>query len=73
MNWSQLRDSLMPLLLPLAILAASWTVQGIILTSPKKKKEIGKALIRGSKWFWGATIIVLILIEVFSQLAIYLK
>jgi hypothetical protein len=73
MNWAQLRDSLMPLLLPLAILAASWMVQGIVLTRPKEQKEIGKTLLRGSKWFWGATIVVLILIEVSSQLAIYIK
>lgn len=73
MNWAQLSNSLMPLLLVLVVLAASWTVQGIILVSPKKKKEIGKALIRGSKWLWGATIFVLIVVEVSSQLAICLK
>ena len=73
MNWAQLRDSLMPLLLPLAILAASWMVQGIILTRPKEQKEIGKTLLWGSKWFWGAFVFVLILTEVSTQLAIYFK
>ena len=73
MNWAQVRDSLMPLLLPLAILAATWMVQGLVLTRPKEQEKIGKALLRGSFWFWGATIVVLILIEVSSQLAIYLN
>ena len=73
MNWSKLSDSLMPLLLPLAILAANWMIQGLILTRPQEVKEIGKTILRGSLWFWGATILVLILVEVSSQLAIYLK
>lgn len=73
MNWSKFSDSLMPLLLPLVILAVSWMVQGLILTRPKEIKEIGKALILGSKCFLGATIFVFILIEVSSQLSIYLK
>ena len=73
MNWTQFADSLMPLLIPLAVLAASWSVQGLILTRPKEKEEIGKTLLWGSKWFWGATVFVLILIEVATQFAIYLK
>jgi len=73
MNWAQLSNSLMPLILPLAILAANWMIQGLIMTRPKEVKEIGRAVLRGSFWFWGATIFVVILVEVFAQLAIYLK
>ncbi len=71
MNWSNFLDSLMPLIIPLAILAASWTLQGWILVKPRKKKEIGEAILKASKWFWGLVLFLIVLATVLSQLTMY--
>jgi len=73
MNWIQVSNSLMSLVLPLALLAANWMVQGLIMTRPKEVKEIGRAILRGSFYFWGATVFIVILVEVFFQLSIWCK
>jgi hypothetical protein len=73
MNWSGLANSLTPLVVPLTILAASWTLQGWILVKPRKKKEIGEAILKRIKWFWGFIIFLTVLIAIFDQLALHLK
>lgn len=71
MNWSHFIDSITPLVLPLTIVAASWTLQGWILVKPRQKKEIGEAILKASKWFWVLVVVLIVIITVLGQLVVY--